>query len=256
MIKSLLLSAGAGMLALLASPAAIAQQQDLERPGSAFGKKDNPGNWQSTIARTKRGHLIGDPEAETSLIEFISYTCPHCADFTARGEAALELALIMPGKISLEVRPVIRNPIDTMVTLLAQCGDPAGFKQRHQTLMGAQADWLGKARAAPRSQQEIWLRGDRNGRMNAANALGLTAMLVRQGHSQTKLDACVSDDAAADALVANSKADYDDYGVPGTPSFVLDGKLLKDVHSWDALYPVLSEKFSTAAADGAGLTAG
>lgn len=242
MIKPILLAAAA--LALATGPAAA--QQDLSRPGSAFGKQDNPGNWQSTIARTERGHLIGDPQADTRLIEFISYTCPHCADFTARGEPALELVLLMPGKISLEVRPVIRNALDLTVTLLAQCGDPAGFKGRHQTLMLAQADWLGKARAAPQTQQQIWLRGDPAGRMNAASALGLSAMLAARGQSQAELDACVMDDAAAQRLIDNGRADYTELAVNSTPSFALDGKLLPEVHSWEALYPVLSAKFTAA----------
>lgn len=242
MIKPLLLAASAAALALATGPAIA--QQDLSRPDSAFVPKDNPGNWQSTIARTDRGHVIGDPKAQTRLIEFISYTCPHCADFTARGEPALELVLLMPGKITLEVRPVIRNELDTTVTLLAQCGDPAGFKARHQVLMLAQADWLGKARAAPDSQKALWLRGDKAGRMNAANALGLTQMLIKRGESQAQLDACVSDDAAAQRLRDNSKADYTELAVNSTPSFALDGKLLPQVHSWEALYPVLSAKFT------------
>lgn len=242
MIKPLLLAAGAAVLALATGPAIA--QQDLSRPGSDFQPKDNPGNWQTTIERTERGHLIGDPEADTRLIEFISYTCPHCADFTARGEPALELVLLRPGKISLEVRPVIRNAIDLTVTLLAQCGDPAGFKGRHQTLMLAQADWLGKARNAPQTQQQIWLRGDKAGRMNAASALGLSTLLTQRGQSQSELDACVSDDAAAKRLVDNGRADYAELAVNSTPSFALDGKLLPEVHSWEDLYPVLSAKFT------------
>jgi protein-disulfide isomerase len=242
MIKPLLLAAGAAALALATGPAIA--QQDLSRPESAFQPKDNPGNWQSTIERTERGHLIGDPEADTRLIEFISYTCPHCADFTARGEPALELVLLKPGKISLEVRPVIRNAIDLTVTLLAHCGDPAGFKGRHQTLMLAQADWLGKARAAPQSQQQIWLRGDPAGRMNAASALGLSAVLVARGQSQAELDACLLDEAAARRLVENGRADSAELAVNATPSFALDGKLLPEVHSWEGLYPVLSAKFA------------
>lgn len=242
MIKPLLLAAGAAALALATGPASA--QQDLSQPGSAFKPKDNPGNWQTTIARTERGHLIGDPQADTRLIEFISYTCPHCADFTARGEPALELVLLMPGKISLEVRPVIRNALDLTVTLLAQCGDPAGFKVRHQTLMLAQADWLGKARAAPQTQQQIWLRGDKAGRMNAASALGLRQLLAARGQSQAELDACLMDEAAAQRLVENGRADYAELAVNSTPSFVLDGKLLPEVHSWEALYPVLSAKFT------------
>lgn len=249
MIRPLLLCAAAAVMAAATGPAlAERQQQDLARPDSAFEPQDNPGNWQTTIARTDRGHLIGNPRADTKLIEFISYTCPHCSDFAARGEPALEIVLLKPGKMSVEVRPVIRNEIDTTVTLLAQCGDPAGFKARHQALMLSQADWLGKARAAPQSQKAIWLKGDRASRANAASALGLTAMLAQRGQSIAELDACVADDTAAAALRANSQADYDDFGVPGTPSFVLDGKLLPEVSSWEALYPVLSAKFSAAAA--------
>lgn len=245
MNRTQLLTIAAAALAVAAGTAAA---QDLSRPDSAFVPRDNPGNWQSTIARTERGHLIGNPEADTRLIEFISYTCPHCADFTARGEPALELTLLTPGKAALEVRPVIRNALDLTVTLLAQCGDAAGFKGRHQALMLAQADWLGKARAAPESQRTIWLRGDKAARMNAASALGLTQMLVRRGQSQAELDACVMDDAAARQLVENGRADQAEFAVPGTPSFALDGKLLAEVHSWEALYPVLSAKFTAAPA--------
>lgn len=242
MIKPLLLAATAAVLALATGPAVA--QQDLSRPDSSFQAKDNPGNWQSTIARTDRGHLIGDPKAETRLIEFISYTCPHCADFTARGEPALEIVLLMPGKISLEVRPVIRNAIDLTVTLLAQCGDPAGFKGRHQALMLNQSVWLGKARNAPQTQLEIWQRGDKTGRMNAVNALGLTDLLAQRGQSRAELDACVSNDAAAKVLLANDEADATEFGLTGTPSFALDGKLLAEVHGWEALYPVLSARFA------------
>ncbi len=246
MTKPIFLAASMAALALTVAGGPATAQQDLARPGSAFGKQDNPGNWQSTIERTDRGHLIGDPKAETRLIEFISYTCPHCADFTARGEPALELVLLMPGKASVEVRPVIRNAIDLTVSLLAGCGDPAGFKGRHQTLMLAQADWLGKARNAPQSQQQIWLRGDKAGRMNAASALGLNTLLTQRGQSQAELDACVMDDTAAKRLIDNGRADYDELAVNSPPSFALDGKLLPEVHSWEALYPVLSAKFTTA----------
>jgi len=245
MIKPLFLTAAALMLAITVGP--VAAQQDLSRPRSDFVPKDNPGNWQSTIKRTERGHLIGNPEAETRLIEFISYTCPHCADFTAKGEPALELALLIPGKITLEVRPVIRNGIDLAVTLLAQCGDPAGFKDRHQMLMLSQADWLAKAQGAPQTQLAIWARGDKAARMNATSALGLTEMLVRRGQSRSQLDACVSDDVAARKLVDSGTADFAEFAVNSTPSFALDGKLLNDVHSWDALYPVLSARLTEAA---------
>jgi protein-disulfide isomerase len=242
MIKPVFIGAAASALALLAGP--VASQQSLANPDSQFAPKDNPGNWQTTIKRTARGHLIGNPEAKVQLVEFISYSCPHCADFAAQGEPAIELALLVPGRAGLEVRPVIRNALDLTVSLLVQCGDPAGFKNRHRTFMLAQDEWLGKAANAPQSQQAIWARGDKAARMNAARALGLTVLLAQNGESQAALDACVMDDVAASQLIENSRADYAEFAVPGTPSFAIDGKLLDRVHSWPALYPVLSARFA------------
>lgn len=237
MRKPLLLAAAGLMLAT-----GVAAAQDLSRPGSSFDSKPRPGNWQNATARTERGHVIGNPDAEMRLVEFISYTCPHCADFAARGEPALDIVLLAPGKLTVEVRPVIRNGLDLAVTLLANCGDPAQFKTRHRALILSQADWLGKARAAPQSQQAIWQRGDKAGRQNAASALGLTDMLAAKGQSRAELDACVADDAAAKALLQNDEADAREFGVSSTPSFAMDGKLLAEVHSWEGLYPVLRER--------------
>ncbi len=244
MIKPLLLSAAA-VLMLATGP--VGAQQSLERPGSAFTPQDNPGNWQTTITRTARGHQIGNPEAEAQVIEFVSYTCGHCANFAANGEPALELAGLAPGKVRLEVRSVIRNALDLTLSLLAACGDPSGFKGRHRALMLSQGEWMGKARSAPQSQQAVWGRADKASRMNAASALGLTAMLEGRGQSRSELDACVMDDAAAKALLANGEADYAEFSVSATPSFALDGKLLNEVHSWDALYPVLNARLTPGA---------
>lgn len=240
MIKPILLAAAAAAATLaLATGPAGAQQKS-----TSLAPQENGGNWGAAVERSPRGHVIGNPKADAKLIEFISYTCPHCADFTARGEPPLEIVLLQPGKVTLEVRPVIRNGLDLAVTLLANCGDPAGFKGRHQALMLNQSVWLGKARNAPQTQLEIWQRGDKTGRMNAVNALGLTDLLAQRGQSRAELDACVSNDAAAKVLLANDEADAAEFGLTGTPSFALDGKLLAEVHGWDALYPVLSARFA------------
>ncbi|QUL38297.1 thioredoxin domain-containing protein [Erythrobacter sp. JK5] len=229
--------------ALALTGPASAQQQDLSNSESAFDNSPRKGNWQTVIVTTERGHLIGNPRADAQLIEFVSYTCGHCASFTAQGEPALDLVLLIPGKASLEVRPVIRNALDLTVSLLAACGDAKDFKARHRAFMTSQDRWLGKARQAPASQQAIWARGDRAARLNAASALDLDDTLIQRGQSIAEVNACLSDDVAARALIDNSNADRTEFGVPGTPSFALDGALLEGVHSWEALYPVLSARF-------------
>ncbi len=238
--------------AILFAPPIAAQEreQDLSNPDSAFVDTTRKGNWQSVIEPTERGHLIGNPRADVQLIEFVSYTCGHCANFAVEGEPALDLVLLMPGKMTLEVRPVIRNALDLTVSMLAACGDPARFKDRHRAFMTTQSKWLEKARQAPASQQAIWGRGDRNARINAAQALDLDDVLTDRGQSIAEVTACLMDDKAAQALIDNGRADSAEFKVPGTPSFALDGELLDRVHTWDALYAVLSERFKTSNSSG------
>lgn len=250
MISTLARSSAAAALLALTAPVG-AQQQDLGKPGSAFADSGQTRNWSGTIARTARGHLVGNPDARVKLIEFVSYTCSHCADFARQGEPAIDISLLVPGEMSLEVRPVIRNELDLTISLLVACGDPAGFKERHRDFMWSQKVWLAKFTSAPQTQQAIWLRGDVNARLNAASALELDDKLIARGMSPTQITACLSDSAAAKALITNSNADRAEFGVTGTPSFALNGTLLKDVHHWTTLYPVLAEAFKPTPAAGA-----
>jgi len=243
-VRRILAALGSG-LALIAAPAA-AQEEELADPESDFVGPGPGTMWQGEVTETERGHLIGNPEAETRLVELISYTCPHCADFAREGEPALDLALVAPGRMALEVRPVIRNWLDLTVSLLAQCGDPAGFKERHRLFLYSQDEWLARALNAPRSQQAGWARADAAARLSAARALDLDDRLANSGANGgltlPQIDACLKDDAAAKRLAANAAADKAELGVPGTPSFALDGKLLEGVHSWPALSAALIER--------------
>lgn len=231
---------------MLALPVSAQQAQDggrenLSNPSSAFSNLR--GAWHTRIERTERGYRIGNPDADTSLIEFISYTCGHCASFAREGDGVIEILLLAPGRMNVEVRPVIRNGIDLTVSLLVQCGDPSGFKDRHRLYLMRQQAWMEKAQNAPESQRAIWMRGDKAARLNAAAALDLDDMLADAGTSRTEINTCLTDDAAALALIRNGNADKEEFVFPGTPSFALDGELLTDVHSWAALSPVLQQHF-------------
>ncbi|MEM9501449.1 MAG: thioredoxin domain-containing protein [Pseudomonadota bacterium] len=233
----------AAFLAMSAPLAAQEREQNLSNPDSDFVDTTRKGNWQAVVEPTERGHLIGNPLADVKLIEFVSYTCGHCASFAAEGEPALDLVLLMPGEMTLEVRPVIRNPLDLTISMLVACGDVDQFKSRHRAFMFSQGQWLEKAREAPQGQQAIWARADANARLNMARSLDLDDMMAKRGQSVAEINACLMDDRAADAMIANGRADKAEFAVPGTPSFALDGSLLEGVHSWDALYEVLSARF-------------
>ena len=60
--------------------------------------------WISQVVQTEGGgHRMGNPKAKVAVIEFSSYTCPHCATFHKQSEAPLKLAYVSNGKASVEV---------------------------------------------------------------------------------------------------------------------------------------------------------
>lgn len=241
-------SVSALSLVLIASPVTAQETSSggadqLKDVPSAFMVDKRRASWHAEVERTERGFMIGNPKAEASLIEWISYTCGHCATFAREGEGALDLALLAPGHMNVEVRPVIRNAIDLTVSLLVQCGGAQGFKDRHRMYLMQQDKWLEKGRTAPQAQATTWASGSKAARISMAAALDLDDMLANTGVSRRDITTCLSDDEAALKLVQNGASDREEFAVNATPSFALDGELLNEVHAWSTLYPVIAERF-------------
>ena len=82
-------------------------------------------DWDTVVAETDLGHRVGNPDAKVKLVEFFSYTCPHCAEFAQQGEGAIKLGYVIPGTINVEYRHLIRDPVDLTVGMLVNCSAPA-----------------------------------------------------------------------------------------------------------------------------------
>ncbi|RJY08036.1 DsbA family protein [Aurantiacibacter aquimixticola] len=199
-------------------------------------------NWNATFSATDGGgHRVGNPDADTQLIVFSSYTCPHCATFERDSEAELRYFLVHEGRAALEMRHMIRNIVDVAAALATECGPEDKFFANHRTMLASQEDWLARGRDVSPQRQQRWNGGDFGQRMRAiAGDLGWYDIMERRGYLRSELDACLSDRAAADAIVAASQAGAAQYNVPGTPSFVLNGQLIDGVHNWLALRPLLT----------------
>ena len=235
--------AGAAAIALTLAPAAPSAAQGTAQSTRELIEDLPPQDWLKVTAKTERGHINGNPDAEAQLIEFISYTCSHCADFAKQGDSTLDVAAVGPGFVSVEVRPVIRNYLDVVVSLLAQCGPPETFKERHRAFLYSQDTWLTKATKAPQGQQQVWASLTPQARIIAANALGLDDILRDRGYSMPKVADCLRDNAAVAELLANDKADREQFQITGTPTFALDGAKLTDAYDWPTLATVLQERF-------------
>jgi len=197
-------------------------------------------DWNLTYEQTERGHRVGNPEAAVELIQFVSYTCPHCAHFEQESEAALRMHYIHQGLATVEVRPVIRNPVDLAASLVAECGTPDQYFGNHRALMLSHERWMEKARGASQAQMQRWGTGSIASRMRAiGDDLDFHELMEPRGLSRTQVDQCLSDEAKALEIVEHNEANNADFDIPGTPSFAVNGALLQGVHTWASLQPML-----------------
>ena len=199
-------------------------------------------NWLTVVDTSGGGHAIGNPAAKTKLTEFVSYTCPHCGEFAKEGSGALDL-YVAAGKIQLDVRHVVRDPVDLTVAVLANCGPAEKFPRNHAALMLAQPKWLPVAQRSTAGQKARWKDGeDAAGRRAIASDLALYDIMVPRGYDRPELDRCLSDDALAKRLEDQSAADHAKWRVPGTPSFAIDGELINGAWTWGLLQPFLQAR--------------
>jgi len=201
-------------------------------------------NWNATVAVTPAGsHVLGNPAAAVKLVEYISYTCPHCAHFDQEADGAIRIAYVAPGKVSVEVRHLVRDPVDLTVAMLTNCGDPSRFFLRHAAFLRSQDQWIGAANTASEAQRSRWTTGDEASRNRAvASDFGFYAIMERFGYQRVAVDRCLADSALRNRLAAQT-AEGARLGVNGTPSFMLNGVMLAGTHDWNSLRAQLEARF-------------
>lgn len=146
----------------------------------------------------------GTPDAPVTVIEYASYTCPHCATFHAGAYRRLKADYIDTGKVRLIYREVYFDRYGLWASMIARCGGAEKFFEITDRIYAGQADWT---RA-----------GD-----DAAVAAALREIGRAAGIAAAPLEACMQDAEKLRALVAwyqkNAQAD----GIDATPSFVING---------------------------------
>lgn len=233
---SLALVFGAAILGAATKPAA-------RKPTQKAAAKAPARDWSTAIAYLPSGSVLkGNPAAKVKLVEFISYTCPHCAHFNAEAGPVLGKSYISSGKVQVEVRPFFRNVFDVPASLLAHCGPVDRFFGNHDAILAAQDTWLEVALHPTNAMRQRWTTPDFGQRMKAiADDLGLTRLMVGRGYTDAQLTTCLADRPLADSMANLTQEAGSVYKVEGTPSFLINNKLLADAYDWPALRPALDK---------------
>ena len=156
---------------------------------------------------------LGPANAPVTITEFASMTCPHCAAFNADVFPKIKSTYIDTGKI----RYIFREfPLDIKAaagSMLARCiaKDDAGkYFAVIDMLFKQQGDWVMK---------------------NTTDTL--TRIGKQAGLSQEQVEACLKDQALLDKIAADQKYAVDVLKVNSTPTFFINGEVIKGEASFD-----------------------
>ena len=224
------------MAALCGAALLVAASRPVLLPATPPAAASAKTNWNAVVARTARdSHLLGNPNAPIKLVEYISYTCPHCAAFEKEGTDTILLGLVRPGKASMEFRPLLRNAVDAAATLMVNCGNPNRFQGNHAAVLRNQEKWLVQPSEA---QVQRWATGDLPSRLRAiASDMSLYPLFEARGYTRVELDRCLADEQQLRAITAENQA-AQQAGVESTPTFLINGQI-QQVHAWSELRPLL-----------------
>lgn len=197
-------------------------------------------DWSRSVSATPEGaYVIGNPAAKTRLVEYVSYTCPHCAHFVAEATGPLKSGWVSKGSLAIEVRNLVRDRYDLAAALLARCGGPARFPGNHEAIFAAFPRWIEKVQAYEAAPSTLPVdAGPDAALVDIADKTGLLALLRKRGITPAQARACIANGKARDAVMAMRKRALEQDGITGTPGFLVDNKRV-DAHDWAALRPLL-----------------
>ena len=189
----------------------------------------NGGDWSTVVAATPEGGFVmGNPNAAVKLVEFGSMTCPHCREFDAEAIKPLTDQYVKSGKVSFEFRNFVRDGYDMAASVVARCGGPASFFGLTRQLYVDQPQWIAKIQAAdPAQMQAIAALAPAQQLAEVAKIAGFPQWAAMRGLPSAKLNACLADAEAPTKLVQMQTDAIATYQIPGTPSFLINGKLVE-----------------------------
>ncbi len=168
--------------------------------------------------------VLGQAEAPVEVIEYASFTCPHCANFHETVLGKLKANYIETGKVRFVYREVYFDKFGLWAGMVARCGGPEKYFGISDIIYDTQKDWLAPGEAA--------------GIADNLRKIGLKA-----GLDAATVDACMKDNDMAKALVAAYQANATKDEINSTPSFVIDGQKYSNM-TYEEFAKILDEKLA------------
>ncbi len=151
----------------------------------------------------------GAEDAPVEIIEYASYTCPHCANFHNDAFKKLKKDFIDTGKVKFIYREVYFDRYGLWASMVARCAGPEKFFGISDLIYEGQPEWTRAGGPA-----EI---------VDELRKIGRLA-----GIDNDQLDACLQDGTRAQTLVAWYQENAERDGIQATPSFIVNGEKVEN----------------------------
>ena len=200
------------------------------------------GDWSEVVNPTAAGGFVmGNPNAKVKLIEYGSMTCPHCKAFDDEGVPTLIDKYVKSGQVSWEFRNYVRDAFDVTASLIARCNGAKSFFPMTRALYKDQANWVAKIQQAPEDQLKQMQDLPPSQQFGAlAKVAGFQDWAAARGLPSAKSAQCLSNEQSVNQLVqmaSDATTQFPEF--PGTPTFIINGTMVKDTATWEKLEPAL-----------------
>ncbi len=159
-----------------------------------------------------RDRPLGGVDADVTVIEYVSPTCPHCANFHVTIYPRLKEEYVDTGNVRWIVRPFRRNVLDLAVFMVAEAAGSA-YHDVLSAYMASQNQWM----TADNPRQAIF---------EIAQQFGFT---------QERFEEVLTDEEMFAALESMREQALNQFGLLGTPTFYINGQRLESNATFEAL---------------------
>ncbi|GEB89351.1 hypothetical protein ZMO02_09880 [Zymomonas mobilis subsp. pomaceae] len=207
----------------------------------------NGSNWTEVVTTSPEGGFVmGNPKAPVSLVEYASFTCPHCAEFAKESMPKLRDEYIAKGLVKFEFRNLVRDPFDIALTLLARCRGAQTFFPISDQLFQEQGPMFERIQKVDKTELQRVSSLPQDEQMKAYIRLtGMSPFFGNRGLPEGAQGKCLIDQTAIKNLM-DIRTLADKQNVTGTPMFVINGTVLEMGMTspiWDQLEPALRGAF-------------
>ena len=145
-------------------------------------------------------HILGNPDAKVTIVEYASLTCPHCANFHVNTFKQFKKEYVDTGKVKFVYRDFYLDDLARGTAMLAQCAPEDQYFSIIDLVFTNQRKW-----------------------MSAEKPFAAIGKLLKlTGYSDEKINTCLADASIGEGVIKDRQRGAD-FGVNSTPTIFVNG---------------------------------